>query len=407
MKRLFALLSLIAILAQSATLAICVGAVISLVTQSPGAGMITALSLTGIQLVLPAAPAGSLYITFTQGLCERVQTSLIELFGGNAPQLKRTPVGYLQALTSPQNTAGTQQVPVDPGNGKFRKVRIKFLQRGTSSDITTNPPTGCATELEKEPFEHEQYITKYIGTKGLKFTEDEMRKLCEPDSDFMAAVVNGEMNALAIELDKALIAVQATHFGEFVPYQSIGYKEVPLLVNATVAGQVGSNYYGESLIKEDIAALESGARPLVIGQGALAHYANLAKIGCCNDLGQDLSQSGEMDFFRDKHVPEALGTDHFIALIPGYVQLLTWNKYVGTYRKENDKFSKSTIVDPYTGITFDMKWVYNDCDEYYFLQIGLWYDIYFLPANAFATGDSLHGVNFSLHYKATTIGPAA
>lgn len=406
MKRIIALFTLFSLVLQSAITAVLVGALVAFASGNATAGAWTAMCLTAMQLVLPAAPAGKLYITFTQGLCERVQTSLVELFKANAPQLKRTPVGYLQALTSPQNTAGMQIVPVDPGNGKFKKVRIKFLQRGTSDDITTTPVAGCTTTLEKEPFEEEKYVTKYIGTKGLKFNEEEMRKLCEPDSQFMADVINAELNALTVELDKALITEQASNFGEFVSYQSAGYRTVPIVYQPSV-DQMAANYYGESIIMEDIADLESGARPIVIGSDKLAHYVRLANVGCCNDLGTLISETANFDYFRDRYVSQILGTDHFIALVPGYVQLLTWNKYVGSYRKENDVFSHGTIVDPFTGLTLDMKWHYNDCDDYYFVQLGLWYDMYFLPANAFASGDDLEGVNFSLHYKATAAVPAA
>ena len=44
---------------------------------------------------------------FTAGICANIQSSLNELMGANSPEMKRTPVGYLQAITSPTNTAIT------------------------------------------------------------------------------------------------------------------------------------------------------------------------------------------------------------------------------------------------------------------------------------------------------------
>ena len=105
-------------------------------------------------------------MAFTQGLCEKVQTSLINILGSSAPEVHRTQVGYLQAVKSPQNTSGITTVPVDPGNGKFKQVRVTYIQRGTESDITDEESTGCATDLEKEPYEQIVQVTNYLGTKG-------------------------------------------------------------------------------------------------------------------------------------------------------------------------------------------------------------------------------------------------
>jgi hypothetical protein len=85
---------------------------------------------------------------------------------------------------------------------------------------------------------------------------------------------------------------------------------------------------------------------------------------------------------------------------PGSVQLITRNDYVGPYAKENDVFSHGTVTDPFTGITWDIKWHYNDCDDTYSMIIGVWYKQYFLPSDIFESGDDLFGVNGILHYRA-------
>lgn len=403
MKKLFTILSALFVLAgslaNSALLSIGSGIIVS-AAISPEIGAYTAVALFVASLFMPSASGNYAYITFTQGICEKVQTSLVEIFGNNAPNLKRTQVGYLQALTSPQNTAGMTILPIDPGTGKKKQVRVKYSQRGTESDITTSKPASCATELEKEPFEETVDISNYIGTKGLKFSESEMRKLCGPDSAWMAEVINNEMDALAVKLNKYLITNQSSNFGAFNP-NVVGAKTVNLLYGA----QNAANYIGEATIMEDIEALDSSAKPLVIGSGKLGLYSRMTGIGCCNTLGQDISQAGNMDFFRDRFVGNILGNaDDFIALLPGHVQLLTWNEYVGSYAKENQTFSHGTITDPFTGMVYDMKWHYNDCDDYYFVQLGVNWDQYFMPSNAFSAYDELVGMNGSLHYRAAVTG---
>lgn len=351
-----------------------------------------------IASVFIVAPKNALFDTpFTVGLCEKIQTTLNDLLGNNAPELMRTEVGYLQALTSPQNTAGVTYVPVDPGNGKNKKVRITWIQRGTDDNIVTSEPANCDPEVFQSPLETDIAVTKYIGTKWFGFNENDMRKLCEDDASYRGRVMSAQIDALMVKLDKQLITLQSANFGAFNPVIYTGYKDVTMI---NTAGD-GITYIGEANMKEDFRNLNATAKPLVIGAGNLSLYSTMAKIGCCNQLGQDLSNAAaDIDFFRDRYVDQILGANHFIGLIPGFVHLLTWNKYVGNYRKETPTFSKGTIMDAFTGLTLDMKWEYKSCEEQYAVQFSLNYELWFIPTDSFAEGDELEGVNFTLHYRA-------
>lgn len=333
--------------------------------------------------------------TFTEGICEKVQSSLNQILNGKAPQNLRTPLGYLDALVSTQNTAGVEKVPVDAGNGKKKQVRIKFIQRGVASDITTSTDSDCAVDIEKEPYDETVEVTQYIATKWMGFDQTQMRKLCEPDGEFMQSVIRAEIDVLCTELNKDLIALQAANFGNFIDGTSVAHA-VPLLETV----KKSPLYYGESLIMEEFENLGVMQRPIVVGAGNLAHYVRQVGIGCCNDAGIALNQAGNMDFFRDRFVNSILGANHFIGLIPGYVQLLTWNKYVGDYRQETPSFSHTTITDPVTGLTFDMKWKYDDCAEKWVMNISLNYELFFIPSDSFAATDDLYGMNGSLHFRA-------
>ena len=343
---------------------------------------------------LMAVPAS---VPFTTGICLAIQDALTNILASKSPSLKRTQVGYLQALVSPQNTAGVTQVPI-PLNGKKRQVRITYIQRGTSSDVAHTEAANCNVEVFPEPKDETIDVTKFIRTKWFGFNQEDMRLLCESGDEYRAQVMNSKIDILMVELDKALIALQAANFGAFNPVNYGTYKNVEMLNSAGNA----INYLGEAKIREDFQNLDSTDKPIVIGSGNLSLYASMAQIGCCNDLGQDLSQAGNLDFFRDRFVDQILGANHFIGLVPGYVQLLTWNKYVGEYFVDNNPiFSQGTVVDPFTGIQVDMKWVYDyDCNEQYKVRFFLNYDLWFIPTDSFASGDELEGVNFTLHYRA-------
>jgi hypothetical protein len=395
MKKLFSTSKLFMLLLGAFMISALTGGIISTAFNAPSAFVGVTCTMFALSIVMPSVKFNGMFIVFTQGICEKVQQSLNEILNGKAPSVLRTPIGYLDALISTQNTAGVEKVMVDPGTGKKKQVRIKFIQRGVSSDITTDPDGDCTVDIEKEPFEETVEVTKFIGTKWMGFDQTQMRKLCEPDSMFMEQVIRAEIDTLSVELNKALITEQAANFGNFLGGSSAAVA-VPLLETV----KKSPLYYGESLVMESFEDLGIRQRPIVVGAGNLAHYVRQVGIGCCNDEGVNLSQAGNMDFFRDRFVNSILGANHFIGLVPGYVQLLTWNKYVGEYREENATFSHTTITDPVTGLTFDMKWKYDDCAEKYVMRLTLNYELFFIPANSFAATDDYFGFNGSLHFRA-------
>jgi len=336
--------------------------------------------------------------TFTKGICANIQTSLNDLMGVNSPEAKRTPVGYLQAITSPTNTSGLNVIPIDPGTGKKKKVTVEYAQRGTDDDVQDSYNNGCNPDISKVPFSEDVEITDVLSLKGLTFSEDEMRKLCEADQTWIARQINAHLDPFMVSLNKKLITAQSLNFGNFADGTST-VKSRQLLVNSDKS----PFYYGENQILNDFEDIDAPGRPMLIGSGKLRDYTRLIGHGCCNAQGIDNGSVGDFDFFSDRHVGTILGdADEFIALAPGNVQLLTWNKYKGAYRKANNgNYAKTTIIDPFTGLELDMRWKYDDCDEQWILTFSLWYNMWFLPTDAFASGDALEGVNYSLNYKAT------
>jgi len=335
-------------------------------------------------------------VMFTEGICEDIQESIINLFGNNAPSLKRTPVGYLQALTSASNKAGVNQMPI-PKNGKKRTVRITFDQRATDEGIEDLITSSCDGDVVDTPFEVDFEVEQAFSSPGIIFSEDEMRKLCQTDKSWIAQRLNARFDAMAVYLNKKLITQQNSNFGNFFDGTSTVHSR-QLLVAATKS----AFYYGENQILNDFTDISANGRPILIGNGKLRDYTRIQSKGCCNSVGIDLGMAGEFDYYQDQHVGSILGNaDDFIGLAPGNVQFVSWNKYVGDYRKNFGNIIKDTIMDPYTGIVYDLTWKYDDCEENWILKLSLNYDLFFLPSNAFATGDALEGVNYSLHYRAT------
>lgn len=402
MKKIFSiftvLLSLAFAFANTILVSAAIGTAYAMVVGSPIVMPITTILLTiGSALYKPNknyayAPG------FTMGLCEKIQSSLIELYGSNAPSLKRSRTGFLDALVSGVNTAGFSKVPIDQGNGKIRQVRIKYIKRACVEETTTNP-FDCTTDQTPEPYEQNVAITHFVRTQGLKFNASDMRLLCETGADYRAGQINAQINALMVALDRQLITLQSATFGKN-PTTGLNTAKT---YNMLIGPQKTPIYIGESDLMEDSENMESGQKPIVVGAGNLAAYVRQVGIGCCNDAGIDLSQAGNLNYFRDQNVESILGANHFIGMIPGYTQLLTWNENVGEFAMEDTTFSNKTIVDPVTGLMIDMNWTYDVCTKFWQVQLGLHYELYHIPDDAFKACDVLTGVNFTFHGIAANI----
>lgn len=329
-------------------------------------------------------------MAFTEGLAEKVQQALNNTVS-DKPSLKRTQVGYLDALQSDVNTSGIQKVAADPGTGKKKTVRLTYIKRhADETDLITTKKTDCSTDVEPVPFEEDVVIDQYLGTPGIKFDRAQMRKLAEKDSEYMQEQMMGHIDTFVRGLNKKLITTQQANFGTFLGGAT--YKSVVLLKG----NNSSPNYKGEADILEHFADLDWNGKPIVVGSGNLAQYIRQIGVGCCNDDGLNLSEAGNLSFYRDRFVEGIMGDNSIIGLVPGMVQLLTWNEYVGDYTAESPTFSHSTIMDPKTGLKLDMRWHFNDCDDTFSLNLGLNYKLHFIPTDAFAAEDELYGYNGSV-----------
>jgi hypothetical protein len=331
-------------------------------------------------------------MAFTEGLCQKLQQDLANVAGQNAPSLKRDKVGYLDALMSEENRAGFEAIQL-PTNGKYRGVQINYIQRGTEDAVNLTCSNTCETDQEIAPKQEVFEINNCIETKGMKFSEDEMRKLCEADSVYVSNVIMSQMNAINVALNKQLLSKQSTNFGNFADGTSL--KSVKLFEDTTNAPRS----IAAAQIRSEYEQVGSSGAPMIIGSGNFDLYAKTQQIACCNSFGVDLARWTDYMYFNDRFVETVIGANQFIVLAPNAVQLVTWNKYVGDYAKRNDVFEHGTITDPFTGLTYDLKVHYDDCADEWSIKLFLNWGVFFIPSNAFATGDVNEGVNYTFNFE--------
>ena len=335
-------------------------------------------------------------MAYTQGLCSALQVNLNDIAGINAPALNRQKVGYLDALMSEMNRMNMTATMV-PSDGKFKSVQVNYQGQACDDDVVTTCTPNCTPEVTPEP--RSVNITEFSCAKyKMSFSEDEMRKLCEADSIWVGQNIMRAMNAINVSVDKALLSIQSTNFGSFA--DGSGIQNLPLF-NATTNAP---NPMAWAAIRHFYDQLGASGSPLIIGGGSIDLFAKAQQIACCNSTaGMDLARmTGDGYFFNDINVNSILDPTEFIVLAPGAVQLITWNKYLGDYAKRNDSFEHGTIVDPFTGLVYDLKTSYDDCTEKWYVELSLNWTPFFIPYNTFCSNSD---VNMTLKFADCSASP--
>lgn len=321
-------------------------------------------------------------MAYTQGLCSALQVNLNDIAGSNAPALRREKTGMVDALMSEYNRAGFT-AEVVPTNGKFRAVQINYQNQACDDDVVSSCASNCTPEVTPEP--KQSLITEFSCLKyKMSFDENEMRKLCEADTVWVGQTIMNAMNAINVALDKALLTQFASVIGDYLSDDGDcnSNLQVPLF---NTNGQV--NPMSWAYIKHIFEQTGYNGVPIMVGGGSLDLWAKANQIACCNtnygmDMGRILSESY---YYADRFANTILGNGDgksFAVLAQGGNQLITWNKYLGDYAKRNDSFEHGTIVDPFSGLLYDLKTNYDDCAEKWYVELAVNYNLFTLPGNS-------------------------
>ena len=152
------------------------------------------------------------------------------------------------------------------------------------------------------------------------------------------------------------------------------------LFNTAATDQIGPRTRALANIQDEFDQAGLGGLPNLIGAGEVNKWAHMIGFGTPNSAGQDVGMMAPgFNFFYDRFVEGIFGPNEFLVLSPGAAQLLTWNRLVGTYAKANDVFEHGTIVDPFTGIRFDIKIYYNPCTEKYYIKLQQNWELFVIP----------------------------
>lgn len=346
------------------------------------------------------------YALSTLTACETVQKMLFE-----APEFtqfdftaNREVKNFLNYIVSPANSSGIVQSVV-PGGGRTRTVRVVYSPRYLTSE-TTNDLTSfnCVSTNDIGDLSTTYSINTDNGVMfDKRITLSDLEDKCQDDQFYVARTIRQIIDVCTRELARKVAVEAALLNGNWnTMTQTTGGNLIVQTKNA--AGQ----FVNDALTSIDLAfeemELPMNLRPIIFGAKEWSEYWKNLKHGCCSDaqainLGT-FAQEYSLGYLYSKDVHRALnanvnsGSPVALAVLPGALQLLQFNKYDGErgIRKIDTETEKAGLVtDPMTGITWDYYAKY-DCEVWSFV-IRTAAQLVGMPNDMFSPGDDNNGVN--------------
>lgn len=336
---------------------------------------------------------------FTAGQCVVPLIDLLDVQNEHSPLLRRSPVGYIEALTSDMNRQG-EEIPISSGD-KLHSARIKYLQRAVESQVVDTISRDCEVGTFDDYNEVDFSITKEVEEKW-SLSEADFRRICEGQGAFVEKLFASKFDAIARKINKAILTEQAANMGKNITTGLTTATTVNVFPDAT--GNLNARPIQKIKFDYEFSNQSIGT-PMIVFGGLFKQYHDTLKVGCCNDAGIDmLGLANSLGYapFADVTLESVFGANRFLVLEPTKVKFVGYNEYVGESVKRWDDTVHDTIVDKRTNIKYDLKIVYDNCSEKWTFALRKFYDIWFEPSDAWQVQDPLYGTNGSLLYLAAT-----
>jgi hypothetical protein len=348
------------------------------------------------------------------GACPALLTGLAEVTN-NAYTNLITPIGFAQALVDPSNTQGVSIIQeAGSENGHLKQVRVVYKQRALPSEILTTKDCNAGTE---KPRLEEIYSIAMERHHTIHIAEATLRALCDEYSNYASLAVKGlsasgsAISSLAVlaeivydwmlDMDPMRQAINADLLTAAL-LNTGAYTDGTATKNFDVI-KVSDNAFvltGFNQFKQWLSRMGMRGEPIIVSEGNFELAVMAAQYGCCNLQGQDIGKMNTapgFKYYKDVQLGGSAAFNNpneFLAFMPGSMQLMHWNKYVGQFAREIGTKQRGTMPDPVIpGFKYDFSIQPNECGEYYDLKVDAYFDLFAAPTTLFKTGDRLAKVN--------------
>lgn len=372
-------------------------------------------------------------------LCPKINQSLYNVASENVGIFYRQQIGFLDSLMSQRNTRGFNPIPSYGPNGGARRLDFIY-QQAFSDGANLIDLTGQYRDICVDAPAQDVVLSQNIDPSVFAaassaihvMTLAEMKHFCSESADeYRATVMAGMFNSILPGIDLALIqnfynpTPPPFIFGTPGNYWGTGASTAAIvnLVDPNGIVYIG----GWSRVKEEFHKMGFSQPPIVVGGYGLGStgiqtFADLSRIGCCNQYGVDINgMNNVMDFYYDNYMDNSgipgLPIGSFLAYQPGSLQFLNWNENVGYGAINMPDEVRGIVIDPITGIPFDFFAKYKSCASttlltnpgpYWELMIAVRFGLWGYPVDMYAgpyaagppINNPMDGVTHNLTFQA-------
>lgn len=337
--------------------------------------------------------------------CPNLQLSLNEINACKTYPVENLP--FVNFLPSAVNTNRVLETNVSPGQGKVRTVEMVYTPRTSEAEVDTTLDTTCENDNEAGMNSTEYQIDTTQGVIAKEVIDfANLATICKSNPQWIAERVQAMIDGLKRKMETQITNQVALLYGKFVSNGDSGLSNANTL--KTIATKGSDDKFTEDAIQEILYSTQNSGfcgMPFIFGYTEIWKYMQKTKSVCCANSGIDLAAfmaENQAMFFSTYRVPTALSlTNGFLAVDAGSLFLLQYNKFAdGSGLALQDNFTQhGIIVDPTTGISFNIKTYLNTCGEKLNIHISTAFKVVGLPDDIYSGGDRYEGTNGVLKFN--------
>lgn len=318
---------------------------------------------------------------------------------------------FNEFLWNPVNRKGLQQV-INPGPGKLKTVQLRYdqaiplsqVQAGDMSDISCTASTkrgDLTTSFEIDP-DDILYVEE-------KFNPADFYYACRTNPDIIMRKMALMMKALreATYKKTADAFVSDTMWGDWSDIVESTYTVVSDALRVKTKKDSSIDPFPTTMFQINNALAQTNycEAPFIVGGNSLYEYAQIINAGCCAsngvNLGDIMAKYGYAVAW-DKYLQASSAfadVDKSVAIQPGALQIIYFNEYeqdaamwAALGEKAGRNYDSFVVTDPVSGMPINV--LISDNCRTVSIFMHTCTKLVGLPADLFAVGDDLEGVNY-------------
>ena len=273
--------------------------------------------------------------------------------------------------------------------GSERQLQLKYSPRNADTTPTNTIGNICGGIGTAPTFKSQTIEANLRESVAEQFSIEEVRGLCDSDfNTFRQMRLTKMFDALNQKINKSNLAAVAA----LTPYtrgHASGKVDITPVLTSPFPMANSMDFYKLRHTLEDIGCSET---PFIIsGNQNLQIGFSFLKIACCTGGGQMLNAMNEQFlYFKDHNMNAVLGDDFGIAFVPGAFRILPWYRNVGPHEYTSGEVTRSRIVDPRTGMMYDLDTKFDACTGTYTFQISYNWALWSIPDDFYLSTDPLY-----------------